>query len=185
MQELDQFLFHFINDSLANPVFDALLPYCREKLFWLPLYTFLLALAVLNYKSKALYLLLAVALSIGIADYTSSELIKKTVQRLRPCNDAAIAPAVNLRIAHCGSGYSFTSSHATNHFAIAVIFALFFGKARPSWRTYFFIWAGIVAFAQVYVGVHYPFDVFCGALVGMLIGYAVSVLVFRKIPNLL
>ena len=70
----------------------------------------------------------------------------------------------------CGSGYSFTSSHATNHFAIALFLVLLWGRKHPFLRYLFPLWAASIALAQVYVGVHYPLDIFVGSLLGVGIG---------------
>ena len=80
----------------------------------------------------------------------------------------------------CGSGYSFTSSHASNHFALSTF--LFLALASwPLWvRSLLMLWALNVAIAQVYVGVHYPFDVLMGSLTGMVIGWAVYRYLFLK-----
>ena len=83
----DAVLFQFINSSLSNPVFNALLPWFREKWFWMPVYLFVAAFTLLNYKKSGWLILLGLALSVGLADFTSSSLVKKNVQRLRPCND--------------------------------------------------------------------------------------------------
>lgn len=69
----------------------------------------------------------------------------------------------------CSNGFSFTSSHATNHFALGTFFFLLF--SFTAYRFLFLVWAGVISFAQVYVGVHYPVDVICGALLGILIGF--------------
>jgi undecaprenyl-diphosphatase len=39
------------------------------------------------------------------------------------------------------------------------------------WWTLVFVWAFLISYAQVYVGVHYPTDVTAGALLGSLIGW--------------
>lgn len=170
LQHLDAVLFQFINSSLSNPIFDALLPWCREKWFWMPLYVFVAAFTVLNFGQKGWIIILGLALSAGLADFTSSTLIKKNVQRIRPCNDLEMADQLHLRVP-CGSGYSFTSSHAANHFAAAVFFIYIFGGLARWMRPLALSWAGLIAFSQVYVGVHYPGDVFFGALLGMAIGW--------------
>jgi membrane-associated phospholipid phosphatase len=169
---MDTQLFHFINSTCANPIFDAIAPFWREKWSWLPFYTFIAAFFFVNFGKKRGFLLLAaLALTVGFADFMSSALIKKNVQRLRPCNDSELIGQVILRIDSCGGGYSFPSSHAANHFAAATFLALFFGK-KPRWvRPALFSWAASIALMQVYVGVHYPFDIFCGALLGLLIGF--------------
>ena len=166
----DAFIFQGINSGLGNPVFDALLPWCREKWFWMPLYVFIVAFSVLNFGRRGWIIVLGLVLAAGLADFTSSTLIKKNVQRLRPCNNPEMVQTLELR-APCGSGYSFTSSHAANHFAAAVFLIGVFGGVFRWLRPVALVWAGIIAFSQVYVGVHYPGDVLIGALLGSAIGW--------------
>lgn len=168
--QLDKTVFQWLNSGLSNPVFDALLPWMREKWIWAPLYVFLAAFFFYNFKQRTAWLLvLGLIVSAGVSDFTSSTLIKKYVIRLRPCNDPEMQDKVVLRIP-CGSGYSFTSSHASNHFAVAVFLMGVFTAA--GWRKKYLIllWAGVISFSQIYMGVHYPVDVLCGALIGSLIG---------------
>lgn len=171
-QTVDTTLFHWINGSLSNPVFDALLPLFREKWFWAPLYLFLAAFVWHNYGNKKGWLFVAgLVLAAGLADFTSSTIIKKNVCRLRPCNDPALRAEIRMRTT-CGSGYSFTSSHAANHFAVAVYTVSAIGHVLPCGRLLLLVWASLVALAQVYVGVHYPGDVIGGGMLGALIGWA-------------
>jgi undecaprenyl-diphosphatase len=86
-------------------------------------------------------------------------------------------------IVGCGKGFSFISAHATNHFAIAVFFSVLFYN-QYKWIVYIAIlWAGLIAFSQVYVGVHYPFDVICGALLGSILGYIQGIFIFSKLSS--
>ncbi len=172
--QLDASLFRFINHQLGNSAFDALMPFLRERWFWAPLYTFFVLFALLNFDFYRKWaFVLGIVAVFGFADFTSSTLIKKNVQRIRPCNDPAMQ--VELRT-DCGSGFSFTSSHATNHFAIAVYLIAFFAPLFRHLKPLLLLWAASVAFAQVYVGVHYPFDVICGGLLGGAIASAVLAL---------
>lgn len=167
--QLDQSLFFLINGEWHNAFLDAIMPLWRNKLFWSPLYVFLLFYIFLNFKLKGLYFVLMIVGVIALADTTSSKIIKKSVQRIRPCNDIGIQNDVQLLVP-CGGGYSFTSSHATNHFAFAtfLILTLFY---RNRWAKYALIfWATSIAYGQVYVGVHYPLDVFAGSFLGIVIG---------------
>ncbi|MEZ4843346.1 MAG: phosphatase PAP2 family protein [Bacteroidia bacterium] len=156
---------------MKNDFFDSLMPILRDKYTWLPLYAIIVAFVIKNYGLKSLYVLGFAALTFLVADQLSAHVIKPLVQRARPCNDACIRQWVH-NLVDCGSGYSFVSSHATNHFAIGMYFITVF--ARPSNRLWviptFLLWASLVAFAQVYVGVHYPFDVIGGAILGIIIG---------------
>lgn len=185
--EWDKTLFGFINGVWQNELFDWLLPYWRNKTTWIPLYLILLFIIGKNRGLKTIWILLIIGLTIALADQISSEWIKKTVERLRPCNEPNLA---NVRVlVSCGSGFSFTSSHATNHFAVAMQLFLLF---RLDWeKGYFvalFLWAGLIAYGQVYVGVHYPLDVLMGAILGCLIALIVYQLaswlgILRKIWN--
>lgn len=168
--QLDQSLFLAVNKGLSNPFFDWLMPFLRNRYFWSPLYLFLAVFFIRNYKRKGWFLLLFFLISFAIADYFSASLIKPMIERLRPCNDPALKAQMN-SIISCGSGFSFPSSHATNHFALGMFLVAVFYK---KWKWLFplaFLWAFSIAFAQVYVGVHYPSDVLVGGILGSLIGY--------------
>lgn len=170
--ECDKKLFFLINTEWSNAFFDFLLPYWRTKTTWIPLYILLFLIIAKDRGFKIGWVLIVLGASIALADYTSSEIIKKGVERLRPCNDPSLS---NVRtLISCGSGFSFTSSHATNHFAVAMQLFLIF---RMSWKTRYFLtlftWAALIAYSQVYVGVHYPLDVFFGGIWGCLLAYFV------------
>lgn len=180
--ELDQTIFFLINNDGHNAFFDAIMPYWRDKYTWIPFYLALAAFVIYKFKTKGLYLILALALTVGVADTISSKVIKKSVQRLRPCNDTQINQQVKLLV-RCGGGYSFTSSHATNHFAVALFLIGTLGRIfrRIKWPLVF--WAATIALGQVYVGVHYPLDILVGGTIGSLIGIGMARL-YQSFPKL-
>lgn len=169
----DQFLFELINGQAHNAVLDWLMPIWREKSTWIPLYIALAAFVGYKYRLQGLYLVLALALAVGLADTVSSKIIKPSVHRLRPCNDPELKGDVQLLV-HCGSGYSFTSSHASNHFAVAAFLSLTLGLHYRRIRWPLYLWAASIALGQVYVGVHFPLDIFIGAILGIIIGNIVA-----------
>jgi membrane-associated phospholipid phosphatase len=175
----DQALSIKINKDGSNAFFDFLMPWLRQSLMWAPLYLFLIVFAIQNFKAKGGRWVMYVMLTASISDLTSSRLIKNYFARPRPCNEPAMQQALHFLVNHCPGGFSFTSSHATNHFAVAA-FIYFTGRHLFGTKLrLFFVWAASICYAQVYVGVHYPFDVLCGALLGTFIGYLMSIL-FNK-----
>ena len=168
--QFDQHLFSAINNGLSNSFFDWLMPLLRNRYFWSPLYLFIAIFLVRNYGKQGWIILLFFGLTFGITHYFASSLIKPAVQRLRPCNDPDMKPEMQSRIA-CGSGYSFPSTHASNHFALAMFLITIFYHQWKSILPLCFLWAFSISFAQVYVGVHYPLDVAAGAILGCIIGY--------------
>ncbi len=160
-------LFQIVNNDWHNSFFNAVLPFLRNKLLWIPLYLFLFVFILINHTNKAIFILLFAGLTIFASDFTSSKVVKPQIERLRPCNDVQLKKSVKLLV-HCGQGYSFTSSHATNHFALAMYLILVL-QFKGRWLL--LLWAAIISISQVYVGVHYPFDVIGGAILGCLIGY--------------
>ena len=185
--ESDKAFFELINGHWHNAWFNMLMPFWRDKRSWIPLYILIAAILFWKYQWKALPLFLLTGLVVLLGDQISSELFKKTIMRPRPCNDPTMQASLQLLVP-CGSGYSFTSSHATNHFALAYLFIRFLIPILPKQKTVYkyllisvlFLWAALVAYAQVYVGVHYPLDVFCGALLGTGIA-ALAYRVFRRL----
>jgi undecaprenyl-diphosphatase len=174
----DQLAFEWINHDWHTYWLDAVMPVWRDKTTWFPLYALAAGWLGWRYRRNGLIFLVAVALTIVVADQTSSELIKKSVRRIRPCNDPSFRDQVELLVP-CGNGYSFTSSHATNHFALAMFITMTLGRRFRRIRWPLFLWAATIALGQVYVGVHYPLDITAGALTGVLLGYLFS-LAYRK-----
>ena len=184
VQPVDAWLLTHINQDWSNSFLDTLLPYLRETLFWIPLYLFLLLFVTVNFGVKGWWWVIAVVVCAGLSDIISSQLIKTNIMRVRPCRDATIAQQIRFFVVYCPGSSSFTSSHATSHFAQAMFFFLTLKHIIGRWAWLFFAWAFSIAYTQVYVGVHYPFDVFCGALLGCGIGFLIATLFNRTVGKL-
>jgi membrane-associated phospholipid phosphatase len=168
LQHWDEKCFSLVHVDMANPAFDLTMPFVRNPYCWAPVYLFVLIFMWQRYKTKGLIWCLFFILCFGFADFISASIIKPYVSRLRPCNDENLQ-AIIRPLVHCGSGFSFPSTHASNHFALS--FFIIFTIARKNSLVILLclLWAILVCFAQVYVGVHYPIDVAAGALLGILI----------------
>jgi len=177
--QFDKQLFYLINHGLSNPVFDVLMPVIRNPYVWAPLYAFIVGASIYRYQKAGIYVIVLLALTFGIADFGSATVIKSIVHRVRPCNCSALTKTIVERVP-CGSGYSFPSAHASNHFAIAIFLCFIFGSRYKWVWASALIWAFCISFAQVYVGVHYPLDVIGGALYGLLVGWLFALL-FKKL----
>lgn len=167
----DRHLFKIINDQWSNPFFDWLMPFLRNSVTWYPLYLFLFLLALINFRKTGWIWVLLAAGTIYLCDFVSSSIIKEHYFRLRPCNVPDYASWINVLVGYRPQSSSFTSSHACTHFGMAMFYYLTLKPHLKKWPVIFFFWAFSIAFAQVYVGVHYPVDVICGGLIGILIGY--------------
>ncbi len=160
---------YYLHATWRSPFLDAVVPYLRNQYTWAPLYLFLLVFMPLNYGKKGFIWCLAFLTCFAMCDYISASLIKPYFHRVRPCNNPSLFPLLHLIVPR-SSGYSFPSSHAANHFGLGVFMATTIGR-QYKWVFYAAIlWAVLVSYAQVYVGVHFPLDVFCGGLLGISIG---------------
>lgn len=169
---IDTWLFLLLNVSLANPIFDNIMPIITND--WVLralLAVIVIAMLVFGKRQDRIIALLCIA-TVALSDQTSSHLIKPIVERARPCH---VVPEVHLLVA-CSNGLSFPSSHAANSFGIAVLMALMY--RRRGWM--FLALAALVSYSRIAVGVHYPFDVLAGAIVGSLCAIAI-VSVYRLI----
>lgn len=171
---IDQDIFRLIHSSWANAAFDTCLPWMREARTWIPLYGLFLYLAIKKYQWKGIYFILATVLVVVLCDRFSAGFMKPYFERLRPCHEPNLADILRPLI-DCGGQYGFISSHATNHFGLAVMFSWFFRQISSVSLIYwiFYGWAGLISFAQIYVGKHYFGDVVVGMICGILIGQLV------------
>lgn len=171
IEKADQSLFEQINGHWTSPIFNSILPWMRTSEHWFPLYVALLGYLFYKWGVKAWKWVLAIAITIGLTDQVSSFFFKPFIHRLRPCSDPAMVHQVKLLIGACPSSYSFTSSHAANHFALAMFIFMTLQPLLKKHTYLFFVWAGLISYAQIYVGVHYPLDVLAGTLIGITMGY--------------
>lgn len=166
----DHRLWYWLHGTARADWLDTFIPFIRNQYFWAPLYLFLMLIALVNYRWRGFVWCLGFLLAFALADHVSASILKPLVGRVRPCNDPAMAQALHLLVP-CGGGLSFPSSHASNHFAMATFTAITLGRGRRRWIWWpMMAWGTLVAYAQVYVGVHYPGDVLGGAVLGFLLG---------------
>ncbi len=167
LNQYDHAFFGFIQRNCRSEFWDAFFVACRDKHTWVPLYVFLLASLFFKYGKRAWIIFIFSLILITLTDQINSSFVKSIFKRERPCREVyfheSYTPAIS-----CSGGYSFPSSHATNHMGLAVFFVLIFGSGYPRYLLLF--WAILVGYAQVYVGVHFPFDVLFGFLEGSLLG---------------
>ncbi|HEX5624840.1 MAG TPA: phosphatase PAP2 family protein [Saprospiraceae bacterium] len=160
-----------MRSAFADPVFLAF----RDKHFWIPFYVFLISLLVFQYRRNAWKILILAIVTIAITDQLNSSVLKNYFQRERPCQEEYFKDQFTPVIG-CSRGMSFPSSHATNHMGVA---GLLFFTCKPvfgRWRWLLLAWAGLVGFSQIYIGVHFPFDILAGCVEGFAVSYLVFVL---------
>lgn len=168
---LDQEVLLWIHRHLHGTVSNAIIPFLRKPLFWLPLYLILIGYFIRLWRVKAYIPILCLGVCVGVADFLSVHLFKNYFKRLRPCHSLDDVPGFDLLV-NCGGQFGFISSHATNHMAMAVFLFLLTRKRWGRWSYLWIFWAILIGFAQVFVGVHYPLDVLVGFLFGGVIGLA-------------
>lgn len=142
--------------------------------WWLVIIGLLYVLFKNNHWRQVLSIVVCMALCILLADQISSSLIKPLVCRLRPTHNPELMNIVHLVHGHRGGLYGFCSSHAANTFSLATFLTLLFRNRNTTICV--FTWASLVSFSRIYMAVHYPGDILCGALLGMLVGYVVYLL---------
>jgi undecaprenyl-diphosphatase len=170
LEHLDQQLFLFLN-SLNSPFWDQVMHAISGRVIWAPLYLAVLIYLGVKYKRKFFVILLFIILAVSFADQGSVQLFKNIFHRLRPCHEPALAGMVHLVNGECGGLYGFVSSHAANSFNVALLSLMFINKR---WYTIcIIIWASIIGYSRIYLGVHYPGDVISGSLLGALIGWSI------------
>lgn len=164
--EIDKELFLFLN-SFHNDYWDTIMLLVTRKETWLPFYGILIYFFVRKYNIKSVLILLFLALTILASDQISV-LLKEIFQRLRPVHEPALEGLVH-NVLRKGGMYGFVSSHAANTFAIFIFTAAVFKNSSYSFLLFF--WAVLLSYSRIYSGVHYPLDIFGGAILGMLLGF--------------
>jgi undecaprenyl-diphosphatase len=185
LDALDRTAFLAIN-GLHAPALDDLMWHMSELQLWIPLYLFFLYLLQQRWGWRGLAIAVPViTLMIIATDSGSVMLFKNTVQRLRPSHVDELQAHIHLLFApdgtlYRGGNYGFVSSHASNHFGIAA-FMMGILRRRPVWAMAgLLLWAALIAYSRIYMGVHYPGDVLVGGAYGFVVG-SLAVRLFRRL----
>ncbi len=166
--QFDTALFYFFNVKLQNGFFDLLMPILTNLDYWrIPLGLMVILLLIFGKKRGRITVLLLV-LGIALSDQLCNNLLKPLIQRIRPCN---ILEDIHLLV-NCTKAYSFPSSHAMNIFTGCLLLSYSYRKIR----LFFLIIAILVSYSRVYVGVHYPFDVLAGVVLGTFCAFVIITL---------
>ena len=181
--KLDSKLFLFLN-NLGTTKFDA---------FWLSLskieanilmYLFLIFLFfhIKKLRPKFLYifyLLFIIALMITITDQ-GANFFKDSFQRLRPCYNESISDSLRLVKENCGGKYGFFSAHASNSFSLAIFFGLLFKNIIRYMIIITIVYASLISYSRIYLGVHFPIDIIVGSSFGIFVGFIIYSFVYLK-----
>ena len=167
--EWDKELFLWLN-GLHTSWLDPVMFWISEKRTWIPLYLLLVGWIIKEYKWRSFIVIAGIGLAVAAADQVCSGFMKPFFERFRPSRDPALEGLVHTVNGYRGGRFGFSSSHAGTSFALAT-FLYYFFKRKYRWVTWFFLWAAIVSYSRIYLGVHYPGDILVGGLIGALLGY--------------
>lgn len=176
----DKEIFLYLN-NLGSSEFDVVWQFVSGKFSWLPLYVYFLYLLYRSYTRKELvYILLILTLGIVVSDQISN-VFKYGFERLRPCHDPTLIPY--MRAVECGGKYGFYSAHASNTFLLASFLSPLLKNKYTFLPAVLFVWATVVAYSRIYLGVHFPLDILMGAIMGAVIGSVAVYFVQRLIKK--
>ncbi len=174
LESFDQQLFLYLN-GLHTSWLDTLMYLVSQGWFWFPLFAFFIFHLAKRYPGSRNRIIVfgTLALTVGLTDGASTWVIKKQVKRYRPTHNLEIGHEVHTVTdfsgqEYRGGKYGFVSSHSANYFGIATVLFWLMGHAKR-WR-WLFVWAALIAYSRIYLGVHYPSDIIGGTLVGVIMG---------------
>lgn len=173
LQRLDSEWFIAINHT-RNGFLDVVMPIFTNRWIWIPLYIFMAYALFRQYGSRTIVIGLTIAIMILVSDQGANLFKNTIVKRPRPCQNTELLENNTIFTPDgCGGPYGYFSGHAANCFAISILVCLLMRRRNMDrWKTWLllFVWALMVIWSRVYMGVHYPGDVLSGAVFGLIVG---------------
>ena len=181
LKAMDTMVFLTVN-SHHNAYFDSVMWLVSGKLIWVPMYVSLFFVLLKNYSYKVVFaILLAIGVVILFTDSFTAQVIRPWVCRLRPSNlDNPMSSMVHIVDGYRGGAYGFPSNHASNTWGLAFFITFLFRRYKLTF--FFFLWALLVCYSRMYLGVHYFGDLLIGGLLA-LAGASTIFHVFRKVSG--
>ena len=184
ISNIDSDLFLFLN-GLHTDWLDKVMIAITQMWVWAPLYLLLIYWTVKQYGKRCWWIFLTIGIVVLCSDQLSAHVCKPLFQRLRPCYNPDFQNLIYLPKGMAGGRYGFVSSHAANTFAVAAFLTAALHKNYKWIGIVLYLWAFISSYSRIYLGFHYPGDILCGALLGILIGLILwkvfQLIVVRKV----
>ena len=172
LKNIDTQLFVFLN-GIHSPAWDKIMWWITGTNSWIPMYAIIVGYIIYKFRWKAIITLIFIAMVVTLTDQISVHGFKEVFQRLRPCHNPELKNIVHLVNNKCGGKFGFVSSHAANTFGVAFFLSNLFKNKYFS--IFIFLWASVVSYSRIYLGVHYPFDILGGAALGSILGFLVYI----------
>ena len=169
LSTIDNDLFLFLN-GLHTSWLDKVMIAVTQMWVWMPLYLLLIYWTVKQYGKRCWWIFLVVGIVVLCSDQLSAHVCKPLFQRLRPCYNPDLQDLIYLPKGMAGGRYGFVSSHAANTFAVAAFLTPALRENRKWMGILLYFWAFISSYSRIYLGFHYPGDILCGAILGILVG---------------
>jgi undecaprenyl-diphosphatase len=185
IKQLDREFFLWLNNA-HTALLDQPMYWMTKILFWLPLYILLIFLLFKKLGKQSWWALLCVTIAIVLSDQLMTSFMKPFFARLRPSHEPSLKGLVHLVNNYRGGLYGFASGHAATTFAVATIVWLLL-RHHYRWMSLVFLWAALMTYTRIYLGVHYPGDILVGAIAGIICGWLgfriYQYILKKKIPS--
>lgn len=157
-------------NSFHAPWLDPMMFWTTKTFFWLPLYALLIFLVFKHYKTEGWFVLLGAAVVVLLCDQITSTFMKPFFERLRPSHEPSLQGLLHIVNGYRGGRYGFSSGHAANTLGTA-FFVWLSLRGRVRLIGIIFLWAALMTYTRIYLGVHYPGDILVGACIGLACGW--------------
>jgi undecaprenyl-diphosphatase len=164
---LDKMLLYKINRGMGFSALDAAMLFLSSPFPWVLLVVAIIYWGVSRKVWQMGKVILLIVTLVSLTDILAYRVFKPSFARYRPCIELIGVRMVDA----CGGEFGFPSNHAANAMAITFFLHLYFRKKGLT--AILLLFTLLVGISRIYLGAHYPLDVFFGYLLGLLVAWIV------------